>query len=490
MAMFAVACSPQEFDGGYDMGTPDGITPDKITFSATPQTEISPNVIVFANTSGLKMPLSVQWDLGNGATAKGDKVTGVYPMAGDYTVTMTVYAPDGSMVVKIYDFTIENDDFGLVSSPAYVQLTGGIDNASGKTWVFDRYNNFAAQVAAASGKNVKGHTGLGPQNSYGQEWWGAGPSEKSAWTMYDMKFTFIQSGTQLKIEGTGGIGYGRNASAAGKGGYTVNSVDGDDAIFTFAGGNYSFSIDESGDYPALTLSGDAMLGYYAGEQTYEIFYQSDSVMALRVNNTTEGQDWVFVYCLDRLNVDAPAPPPPPKEVKAVPLFEDFEGDPTVAFEPGDMGRALVWANPAPVPINPSNKVFLYEKSNQFYSNLSFTADYKFDLTSQNKIKVKVFIPSYNDYTTENGVAGDWINNKKLLPQLAVKLQNSAMGGNAWETQTEIVEANLDLNKWLELTFDFSAAAATTNYDRIVIQFGAEGHSGAGIFFFDDFSFQE
>jgi hypothetical protein len=116
--------------------------------------------------------------------------------------------------------------------------------------------------------------------------------------------------------------------------------------------------------------------------------------------------------------------------------------------------------------------------------------YIFDLTKQNKIRLKVYIPSFNDYTTENGIAGDWISNKKLLPQLAVKLQNSSMGGNAWQTQTEIVKANLQKDKWLELEFDFSGVADRKDYDKIVIQFGAEGHSGPGIFYFDDFSFSE
>jgi hypothetical protein len=134
-------------------------------------------------------------------------------------------------------------------------------------------------------------------------------------------------------------------------------------------------------------------------------------------------------------------------------------------------------------------VFRYWKSTAFYSNLSFTApDYKFDLTTQNKIRVKVYIPSYNDYTTENNVDGEWISNRKLLPQLAIKLQNSEHG-SPWETQTEIVKVDLAKDKWLELEFDFSGVANRTDYDRIVIQFGAEGHAGPGFFFLDDFKFE-
>ena len=89
-------------------------------------------------------------------------------------------------------------------------------------------------------------------------------------------------------------------------------------------------------------------------------------------------------------------------------------------------------------------VYLYEKSIGFYSNISYTApDYKFDLTKANKVRMKVFVPSYNDYTTVADVAGDWIAVNQLQKQVAVKLQNSAAGGSAWETQTEIVKSKSD-----------------------------------------------
>jgi hypothetical protein len=55
---------------------------------------------------------------------------------------------------------------------------------------------------------------------------------------------------------------------------------------------------------------------------------------------------------------------------------------------------------------------------------------------------------------------------------------------------DIVKENLEKDKWLELTFDFSPDAAHTDLDKIVIQFGGEGHKAPGIFFFDDFSFAD
>ncbi|NLA62956.1 MAG: hypothetical protein GX857_06995, partial [Bacteroidales bacterium] len=232
------------------------------------------------------------------------------------------------------------------------------------------------------------------------------------------------------------------------------------------------------------------MGYYAGSQVYDIIYQTEEVMALRVDNTVEGHDWVFVYTLEELNI---AEPPVVKVPKAIPLSEDFEGATLkVSFVADDMGdKSGVVDNPHPVPINESDKVYRYQKSNGFYSNLSFTtADYKFDLIKQNKITVKVYIPSYNDYETSNPVAGEWIAESRLRPQLAVKLQDSDMGGNAWENQTEIIQADLETDKWIELEFDFSEVSDRTDYDKIVIQFGAEGHGGPGFFFFDDFKFSE
>ena len=486
LSLFVLAaCSPQE-DSLYSLGTPDSMTGIDVTFTAVP-TAKSANEIVFTNTTNVTFPVTIAWDLGNGTKGSGQKITTQYPQKGDYNVKLTLYAADGSSVSKTQVLKMANDDFGLVNTPVYLKLTGGMDKPEGKTWVLDRYNNFAKEAAAATGFNIKGHMGLGPQGSYGQEWWGAAPNDKAAWKMYDMKFNFKQAGAKLNIT-TLGEGYGRNASAASVGGFAVSSVSGDDALFPYDGGNYSFLINETGTYPTLKIDGNSFLGYYCGSQEYDIIYQTEEVMALRVNNTTEGQDWVFVYTLEELNVP---PPAIVKDPKAVPLFEDFEGAAKVVFFKDAMGdKSGVSDNPLPLPINTSNKVYRYQKTTEFYSNISFTAaTYKFDLTTQNKIKVMVFIPSYNDYTTDNNVAGSWIANTKLQPQLAVKLQNSEHPA-PWETQTEIVKGDLAKDKWIELTFDFSGVSSRTDYDRIVIQFGAEGQSGPGFFFFDDFSFDK
>ncbi len=287
MSLFLIAaCSPQDLDD-YSLDSLSTISPEQVTFTKT-VSDKSDNIITFTNTTDVKTPVSIAWDLGNGTKGKSNKMTGQYPQKGDYTVTLTVYSSDGTAVSKSEVVSIQDDDFGLINTPVYRNLTGGVENSEGKTWVFDQYNNYTKEVSAATGLNINGHLGLGAQNTFGQEWWAAGPNEKADTKMYDFKFTFIQEGVQFIIENDG-LGYGRKASSESVGGYNVVEIDGDDAIFTFDGGSFNFSIDESGTYPQLTLSDNSFMGYYAGSQVYDIVYQTEEVMALRVNNTVESQ---------------------------------------------------------------------------------------------------------------------------------------------------------------------------------------------------------
>ena len=64
------------------------------------------------------------------------------------------------------------------------------------------------------------------------------------------------------------------------------------------------------------------------------------------------------------------------------------------------------------------------------------------------------------------------------------------GYDAYTTQAEIVKSGLVTDKWIELEFDFSAWADRQDFDKVVIQFGGEGHDAPGTFFLDDFYFGE
>ncbi len=293
-----IACDPYEKDK-YELGSVESITESGISFDYT-ASETSENILVFTNTSKYNQPVATRWDFGNGATSQASSAEAVYPQSGEYEVSLTLYAANGTSATKKQTITIDTDDFSLLDKPVYNMLTGGMDNVEGKVWQIDRYNLYTAEVAAATGYNIGGHMGLGSQGSYSQEWWSAEPDSKSDWKFYPTTFNFVHDGLKLNIA-TEGLGYGRNASSSSIGGFTVVEAFGDDVSFEYEGGSYSFSISESGKYPVMTLSDNAFLGLYCGTQSYEIIYQTDSVFAIRVNNTTESQDWVFVYTLESLN---------------------------------------------------------------------------------------------------------------------------------------------------------------------------------------------
>jgi len=293
------ACAPQESDD-HSLGNLDGVTVDMISFTQTPSST-SNNILTFTNTTNISGPNVAIWDLGNGTTGRGVSITTSYPLAGTYTISLTISTADGSTATKTQTITIANDDYSLLDTPIFRMLTGGPSNANGRTWVLDRYNRYSSDIAKSTGRDIRGHMGLGPSGGYSQSWWGAGANEKSNWKLYDMKFNFSQaSGLSLKIT-TLGEGYGR-VGCANVGGFTITSSSGDDAIFNYAGGNYSYSVNDAGTYPTLTLTGNAFMGYYCGTQDYNIIFLSNEAMALRVLNSTEGQDWVFVYVREDLNV--------------------------------------------------------------------------------------------------------------------------------------------------------------------------------------------
>lgn len=131
------------------------------------------------------------------------------------------------------------------------------------------------------------------------------------------------------------------------------------------------------------------------------------------------------------------------------------------------------------PVNPSNHVANYTRSGNFeWANAQFILAHRMDLTERNTFKLKVYFPSANNYTGA------------LTPTASMKLQNSLLGGNAWSTQTEVIQLVAAFDQWTELTFNFEMAADSMNYDQVVIQFGGEGHFVPGQFYFDDLELQQ
>src|SRR5690606_8815745 len=114
-------------------------------------------------------------------------------------------------------------------------------------------------------------------------------------------------------------------------------------------------------------------------------------------------------------------PVDPPEYKIEDMHDDFEGEGNLVYY-GDSGGSLVpYDNPAPVPINSSAKVGKYVKGDgagAAFANVQIRHDYKMDLRERHVFNLKVFVPSYNDYTTE--AAEPWQSYKTLQKQVSIK----------------------------------------------------------------------
>lgn len=469
VAALLFGCAPTEFDD-YSYAPVVSATSDALAFEALP-TQSLPNEVTFRNiTPGSEMMI-ISWDLGNGTKTNGQSVKVVYPIKGTYTVTMTASAADGTTASVSKVVTIAEDNFGLLDTPIYRALTGGKDDPDGKTWVFDQYHD--------------GHFGVGPAGEASPIWWSAPAGAKDGSSLYNQKYTFIQDGTRVIWRNNGYV-YTNAAGLAGLGnpaGIVDNPGGAGDFDVPFTPkDSYTFSLNEGAK--KLTLSNDAFFGFFAGNSTYEILNLTETELYLKVvSNTEPGNAWFFRLIPEELNVPEESPK---KGLKEIPFLYTFEEEEIPPFTPQDMGVATgIKDNPYPLAINMTDKVFRYQKSDAFYSNIFLILPYILDLKTQNKFRVKVFIPSFNDYDSPNNVVGDWISEKRLRPQLSVKLQDSTLGDNAWSTQEEVVIRDIKTDQWVELIFDFAKAASRKDLDKIVLQFGGEGHSGSGIFFFDD-----
>jgi len=131
---------------------------------------------------------SVTFNLGNGTTVKKESVEAYYPLPDTYTITMTITTNGGSTSITKTHTTTETD-YSIFTDETFVALTGGIDDADGKTWVVDAES--------------QGHFGVGPTDGNGLEWWSAPPFAKDQSGAYDDELTFKLDGFAVTMENNG-----------------------------------------------------------------------------------------------------------------------------------------------------------------------------------------------------------------------------------------------------------------------------------------------
>jgi hypothetical protein len=434
---------------------------EMVSFTTAP-TATNANIINFESTSpGFK----AVWDFGDGATGEGTKVTHAYPVKGNYPVKLTIYTAGGS-ASSTKTVVIANTNPTMLNREDYNFLTGGVNQLEGKTWVID--------------KNASGHLGIGPIGGTTPEWYTAAPNEKASEGYYDDEMTFVLGNTLSYTYKNNGTTFANGDNAPGIGG-TKGS---DQTVNYTPPTNLTWSISEEGDKKFLIISNGGFIGYYTGVSKYEILSLTENEMYLRSGSAAVAEHAWY----QKLVRKGYTPPKPVKEYKEVDIADNFDTPGTFTWKFENIGFNENFDNPAQLASNPSDKVARYTRlagqANEFgNANIQFT--HNLDLTKRHVFKVKVFLPSYNDYTTMGG-AEDWSPVKTLQKQLSVKLQNSELGGNAWTTQAEVVQQVTQMDQWVELTFDFSAHASRKDFDKIVVQFGGEAHFNPGIFYLDDF----
>lgn len=460
----AFACTPDKVDIGPAPEASD------VQFSMVPKAD-QPNVVEMFNDT----PESIAtWDFGNNITAKGDHVVAEYPLAGTYTVTMTIYTQGGS-VSSSQELVIAEDDFTLIDRPDYNFLTGGPDALEGKTWVWDN--------------TVKGHMGIGQPDLFEPNWWAAEPMQKAGLGVYDDEITFFLSGFKFDLLNNGDT-YAKDYMAdelTAQGGTITQSDDDITLDITFDTKDWNWSIVERDGDSYLVFGAGAFPSWHTGgNQEYLIQTLNEDELVLR---TIGGDTNAWYYRFIRKGFERPIEEEPviEKPLEANDFMDDFEGNGNINWYVDEVEEFVTYDNPVPVGANTSAKVAKYQRAAgeaNMWTNVQMQMEYRFDLSSRNVIKMKVMLPEYNDYETVD--APDWAPFQKLTPIVALKLQDSTHP-EPWTTQVEVAHTlTVDqMGQWVELEFDFSGAADRTDFDKIVLQIGGEGHYIPGVFFVDD-----
>jgi len=466
LLLMVMACEPQ-ITSAPDTGTPP--VSENVTFEYEYNAD-NPNVVHFTNTSeGFKF----LWDLGNGQTAEGEKVNGEYPLQGEYTVQLTVLTKAGQ-AMNTQNVIIESTNSLMLDDPDLNLLTGGADQLDGKTWVVD--------------STQQGHMGVGPAGGTFPEWWAAPSMDKSGKGIYNDEITFKLDGLTYEQLTQGDVYV--NGGYAGEFPGAVQENGGGDYIAPFSGGtDYNFSFNKADDGSmTLTISGGGFIGYYTGATTYEILSLSENELYIR-NIEGNNAEVAWYQRLIPKGYQHPVVVPP---LKSEALADDFDTDGNISWSTDQIAEFNEsYDNPATFGANTSAKVAKYVKGEgqaHGFDNLYIDLGYRLDLTQRNTITLKVFMPSYNDYTTSGGES--WNPNPVLLKQVSVKLQDASLGGDAWTTQEERIQPVSVTDEWVELTFDFSDVTDRQDFTKIVVQIGGEAHFNPGTFFIDDFQLVE
>jgi len=270
-----ISCEPQMADKP-DIGA--APTADQLDFTITQGSDAF-NFVITNNSSVTGIP---SWDFGNGTKGSGQSNIARYPVPGNYTVKMTLVTR-GGVATLTKTLTQTETDFSIFTDPVYVNLTGGVNDADGKTWVVDA--------------GTKGHFGVGDvtlATGIGLDWWSANPYDKSGTGAYDDELTFILTDFIVKYDNKGVSyvkGYTKDDAALA----TVyrnprqNKDDWDVDYTTPVTGTWSITEKGGAKYIVINSATPIFPGLDVGakDHTYKILQVSENLLELTCESSYE-----------------------------------------------------------------------------------------------------------------------------------------------------------------------------------------------------------
>lgn len=269
-----LGCEPQ-MDSKPEIGP--APTEDQLDFTITPGT--SDFRFVITNTSSVTGIPS--WDLGNGSKSTEAQPVANYPLPGEYTITLTLVTKGGT-ATKTKKVTQTKTDYSIFTDAKFVNLSGGMSAAAGKTWVLDSL--------------AKGHLGVGPAGSPGLEYWSADPlAKKAVKVLYDDEINFKVNGfvANLTNHGKSYVKSFVKTTPGYSNGYEFDT----DFVVDYTPAPGSWFIEEKNGKSYLTLSGSTPMfpcfDVGAVNGSYEILKIEENLLELVAIDRVEGNAWHY-----------------------------------------------------------------------------------------------------------------------------------------------------------------------------------------------------
>ncbi|WP_075602665.1 PKD domain-containing protein [Saccharicrinis aurantiacus] len=267
--IFFMSCEDKE----YTLGANEAPTDEQMDFTITPGDDAFHFVIT--NNTPVDGIHTVNWDLGNGASDKGNEIIAYYPLPGEFEVTLTITTNNGQSNSKIGNVEQTETDYSFLESPILTYLTGGVENTEGKTWVVDSL--------------ASGHFGIGPTDGVGLEWWAATPLQKTMSGAYDDEFNFKLVDFVFTYENYGDS-YVKDSRISDSNYSNPVEVDGTDARVQYTiteSASWTLTERDGINYLILSSGQPMFLGFdYGG--TYE--YRIDEIDETNISLSTIGGD--------------------------------------------------------------------------------------------------------------------------------------------------------------------------------------------------------